>query len=338
MRALIVALGAMIGVGAAQAETRILNWSDLNGWANDDHSAAFSVFSTTCEQLRDPSWKAVCQASPESTDARAFFEEHFLPVAIEAGQDALFTGYYEPELEGSVRQTGPYQFPIHSLPDEVVSETPWLTRKEIETSGVLNGRGLEIAWLADPVDVFFLQIQGSGRIRLTNGEVLRVGFGGRNWHPYKSVGKEMIRQGLLQEHEASASRIRSWVRDNPSRGLKILWHNPSYIFFQEIDRLSDADGPIGAMNRPLTAGRSLAVDPDFVPLGAPVWIEKTGDEAIQRLMVAQDTGAAIKGPQRGDIFFGSGFAAGVAAGRVRDGGRMIVLLPKAFASRAEGRK
>ena len=143
----------------------------------------------------------------------------------------------------------------------------------------------------------------------------------------------MIRRGLLKENEASAARIRSWVRDNPARGLKILWHNPSYIFFQEINRLSENDGPIGAMNRPLTAGRSLAVDPEYVPLGSPVWVEKNGGKPIQRLMVAQDTGAAIKGAQRGDIFFGSGAQAGDTAGRIRNGGRLIILLPKGVAAK-----
>ena len=333
MRPLIVALGIMAGISAAGADTRVLDWSDLKGWEQDDHSAAYEAFKRTCGQLEDSDWDAACRANVNHADTRSFFESYFTPVIVDEGKDALFTGYYEPELEGSPRQTGPFQFPIHRLPDEVVSGTPWLTRKEIETSGVLNNRDLEIAWLSDPVDVFFLQIQGSGRIRLTDGSVLRVGFGGRNWHPYKSVGQEMIRRGLLKENEASAARIRSWVRDNPARGLKILWHNPSFIFFQEINRLSENDGPIGAMNRPLTAGRSLAVDPEYVPLGSPVWVEKNGGKPIQRLMVAQDTGAAIKGAQRGDIFFGSGAQAGDTAGRIRHGGRLIILLPKGVAAK-----
>lgn len=159
------------------------------------------------------------------------------------------------------------------------------------------------------------------------GGSLRVGYGGKNGHPYRSVGKELVRRGIFKAHQVSAQTIRRWVRQNPASGLELLWHNPSYVFFREITRLAPDKGPLGAMNRSVTEGRSLAVDPDFVPLGAPVWLEKDGKSPIRRLMVAQDTGSAIKGPQRGDIYFGSGSEAGQLAGRIRDPGRMIVLLP-----------
>ena len=325
MRALGAALALVMTVGAAKADIKLLDWSDLDGWARDDHDLARSVFLETCGDI-GAEWDAVCAHARQEGSARSFFETAFKPVLI--GKDeALFTGYYEPELQGSRTQGGQYQFPIHRRPDGLPEGEAWLTRKDIETSGVLADRGLEIVWLTDPVEKFFLQIQGSGRIRLDDGSVMRIGFGGRNGHPYRSVGREMIRLGIFQEHEASAQRIKAWVRGNPGKGLKMLWHNPSYIFFREIDGLDESKGPLGAMNRPITAGRSVAVDPEFVPMGAPVWVEKDGADPLRRLMVAQDTGAAIKGAQRADIFFGSGAEAGDAAGQVRDPGRIVVLLP-----------
>ncbi|MBT8458708.1 MAG: murein transglycosylase [Boseongicola sp.] len=329
MRALGAALAFVLAVSSAKADVKLLSWSDLDGWARDDHGLARSVFLETCGDI-GAEWDVICAAARDDGSARRFFESFFRPVLI-GNEEALFTGYYEPELQGSRLQGGEYQFPIHRLPNDIPKGEAWLSRKEIETSGVLAGRGLEIAWLTDPVEKFFLQIQGSGRIRLDDGSVMRVGFGGRNGHSYRSVGREMIRQGVFQEHEASAQRIKGWVRDNPGKGLKMLWHNPSYIFFREIEGLAESKGPIGAMNRPITAGRSVAVDPNFVPLGAPVWVEKDGVRPLRRLMVAQDTGAAIKGAQRADVFYGSGDAAGRVAGQVRDSGRLIVLLPVARA-------
>ena len=186
------------------------------------------------------------------------------------------------------------------------------------------------------MDVFFLQIQGSGRVRLPDGSKIRVGYGGRNGHDYRSVGTEMVRRGLFQSHQVSAATIRNWVRQNPEEGAELLRHNPSYIFFREVTAVPSSDGPLGAMNRSVTAMRSIAVDPDYVPLGVPVWIETDGQSPLRRLMIAQDTGSAIKGAQRADIFFGTGDEAGRAAGRVRDPGRMIVLLPVEDALRLTG--
>jgi len=326
MRGLCAGLALALMVGAAQADTKTLKWSDLDGWARDDLVLARSVFLETCGDL-DADWAIACKGAAATGSARAFFEAAFQPVLIGGNEDGLFTGYYEPELRGSRNQTGAYQYPLHRLPDDIPRGAPWLSRQEIETSGVLAGRGLEIVWLADPVEKFFLQVQGSGRIRLEDESVVRVGFGGRNGHSYRSVGREMIRLGIFEEHEASAQRIKRWVRANPHKGLKMLWHNPSYIFFREIEGLHSSKGPLGAMNRPITAGRTIAIDPDIVPLGAPVWLEKDGAEPLRRLMVAQDTGSAIAGAQRADIFYGSGDEAGEIAGRIRDSGRMIVLLP-----------
>jgi membrane-bound lytic murein transglycosylase A len=191
----------------------------------------------------------------------------------------------------------------------------------------MEGLGLEIAYVDDPVELFFLQIQGSGRILLPDGGYLRVGFSGSNGHNYRSIGQEMVRRGIYEPHQVSAQVIKNWVRRNPEDGKELLYHNPSYVFFREVNQVPADKGPLGAMNRSITTMRSVAVDPKFTPLGAPVWIEKDGADPIRRLMIAQDTGSAIKGAQRGDIFFGTGDEAGRKAGRLRDPGRMVVLMP-----------
>jgi membrane-bound lytic murein transglycosylase A len=324
--AVLVAATAVTGPAQSASTRTLLDWRDLDGWADDDHAAALSVFLDTCPDIDGGDWTAICALAATGPEPRAFFELFFRPVLIEDGTPALFTGYYEPELAGSPVRTERFRFPIYRRPPELGS-APWLTRAQIEESGVLNGRGLEIAWLDDPVDKFFLQVQGSGRIRFPDGRGIRVGFGGKNGHPYRSIGQELVRRGLFQPHQVSAGVIRRWVRQNPDAGRLLLHANPSYVFFREVSRVPADKGPLGAMNRSITTGRTIAVDPDFVPLGAPVWIEKRGAQPIRRLMVAQDTGSAIKGAQRADIFYGTGDAAGDAAGSVRDPGRLVVLLP-----------
>jgi len=327
------------GPTMAQVSHSIVGWDRLEGWAADDHDHAMDVFLTTCGDRDEADWRAVCDIARNSTgDARAFFERHFQPVLVSDGNPALFTGYYEPELEGSPVRTDRFRHALYRLPPEVKPGVQWHSRAEIETRGLLEGRGLEIAWLEDPVEVFFLQVQGSGRIKLTDGRAIRVGFGGRNGHTYRSIGTELVRQGLFEKHQVSAQRIKRWVRENPRAGAELLRHNPSFIFFREVSEVPPDRGPLGAMNRSVTTLRTVAVDPEFVPLGAPVWIEKGGREQMNRLMVAQDTGSAIKGPQRADIFFGTGAAAGERAGQIRDPGRLLVLLPVETARRlASGR-
>jgi membrane-bound lytic murein transglycosylase A len=328
----LLALGLTMGPSVAQ----ILEFSDLEGWQDDNHRAALSTFLDTCSLLNDPDWTPLCRLAPDamSSDAaaRSFFELLFRPVQIGAGP-ALFTGYYEPELAGSPVRSPRFPYPIYARPPELQDGQQWLDRDSIERSGALRGRGLEIAWLEDPVEVFFLQIQGSGRIKFSDGRTLRVGYAGRNGHPYRSVGQELIRRGILGEHSASAQGIKAWVRGNPAYGAELLRHNPSFVFFRRLPDLPADKGPIGAMGRSITTMRSVAVDPVFTPLGAPVWLETNGASPLRRLMIAQDTGGAIKGRQRADIFFGSGFQAGETAGRVKDSGRMLVLLPieRAFA-------
>lgn len=319
-------VASFLAAGPSSSDAVLLDWSELHGWQDDSHSDALSVFLNTCGDMAGGDWPAVCNIARGAADPKTFFETFLRPVLITDGQDALFTGYYEPEITGSRVASDRFRFPLYRRPDDL-SDGPWLTRTEIETTDVLKDRGLEIVWLDDPVQKFFLQIQGSGRIRLQEGGSVRVGYGGKNGHPYRSVGVELVRRGVFEEHEVSADTIRNWVRQNPEDGEDLLRHNPSYVFFREISDLPEDKGPLGAMNRSITAGRTLAVDPEFVPLGAPVWIEKNGNDPLRRLMIAQDTGSAIKGAQRADIFYGTGDAAGDLAGRVKDGGRIVVLFP-----------
>ncbi|HEY9022565.1 murein transglycosylase A [Seohaeicola sp. SP36] len=317
----------------AQSEPtyRVLDFSQLNGWADDDHAAALRVFLNTCADMKDPDWSSLCAVAQAEarlhSNAASFFELFFRPVLIEDGKEGLFTGYFEPELSGSLSPSDRFRFPVYRMPPEAREASVWLSRSEIETTGALQGRGLEIAWVDDPVELFFLQIQGSGRIKLPNGRSIRVGYAGANGHEYRSIGAELIRRGTLPAHQVSAEVIKNWVRRNPDEGLELLRHNPSFVFFREVSHVPAEEGPLGAMNRSVTDLRTIAVDPAFTPLGAPVWIEKDGITPMRRLMIAQDTGSAIKGAQRADVFFGTGDEAGRAAGQLKDPGRMIVLMP-----------
>lgn len=321
-------IGLTMGSTPASSEIsyQVLSFEQLDGWAEDDHDAALQVFRNTCIDMRGPDWKALCAMAHDVDNGRAFFELMFRPVLMQDGQKMLFTGYFEPELEGARSPGGRFRWPVYRMPGEARSR-PWLSRREILTSGVMDGRGLEIAWVDDPVELFFLQIQGSGRIRMQDGSVVRVGYAGKNGHEYRSVGQELVRRGVYQPHQVSAQVIKNWVRRNPVDGEELLFHNPSYVFFREVSEVPADQGPLGAMNRSITPMRSIAVDPSIVRLGSPVWIEKDGKAPLRRLMVAQDTGSAIKGAQRADIFVGTGDEAGRSAGRLRDPGRMVVLMP-----------
>jgi membrane-bound lytic murein transglycosylase A len=338
MRASLAAAMLAVVMTTAPSHAEILSFAELDGWADDDHRAALSSFRETCALLEDADWVPLCRLAEDAGDsaagARQFFELFFRPVVI-GTPPALFTGYYEPELEGSPVRTPRFAWPIYRRPPELRDGQVFHTRAEIER-GVLRGRGLELAWLDDPVDVYFLQVQGSGRIRMPDGRVMRVGYAGRNGHAYRSVGQEMVRRGTHTLDQVSAQEIAAYVRDQA--GSELLNINPSYVFFRTVDEVPPEKGPIGAMGRSITAFRSVAIDPDFTPLGAPVWVEKDGAVPIRSLMVAQDTGGAIKGAQRADIFYGTGRAAGDAAGTVKDGGRMVVLLPidRAYAMLPDG--
>lgn len=325
MRAGLAAFALAAFVTGASAQAEVLQFSDLSGWETDDHRAALTSFLETCDLIDGADWRPLCNLAADATGsdktARQFFELFFRPVLI-GTPPALFTGYYEPEFDGSTVRTPRFAYPLYRRPPELRDGVQYLSRAAID-GGALRGRGLEIAWLDDPVDVYFLQVQGSGRIRMPDGSTLRVGYAGRNGFEYRSVGQEMVRRGTHRMDQVSAQEIAAYVRAGASDLLSI---NPSYVFFREVDVPAEK-GPIGAMTRSITPMRSVAIDPAFTPLGAPVWIDKQGATPIRSLMVAQDTGGAIKGAQRADIFYGTGPAAGDAAGTVKDGGRMVVLLP-----------
>jgi membrane-bound lytic murein transglycosylase A len=317
----------MTPANATDVSYDVISFEQLDGWEQDDHAAALKVFLNTCRDMKDADWRALCQFAEADPEPRQFFELFFRPVVIDDGQEALFTGYFEPELDGDRYRSARYRFPVYKMPPEAMQSNPWLTRREILSSDVMTGRGLEIAWVDDPVELFFLQIQGSGRIRLPDGSYIRVGYRGSNGHPYRSIGVELVRRGVYHPHQVSAEVIKNWVRRNPQEGRELLFHNNSYVFFREVSQVPADQGPLGAMNRSVTAMRSIAVDPSFVKLGAPVWVEKDGANPLRRLMIAQDTGSAIKGAQRADVFFGTGDDAGRVAGTLRDPGRMVVLMP-----------
>ncbi|TAG20773.1 MAG: murein transglycosylase [Rhodobacterales bacterium] len=324
----ILALAVAV-MAAAPASAELLDFEALDGWRDDNHAEALVAFLRTCDLIDAPDWRPICAMAADvpqdDISARSFFELFFKPVVV-GDPPALFTGYFEPELEGSPTRTGRFQYPLYRRPPELRDGTVFHSRAAID-NGALAGRGLEIAWLDDLIDAYFLQVQGSGRIRMTDGTVIRLGYAGANGHAYRSIGQEMVRRGSHTIDEVSAQEIAAYVRRNPGPGRELLHTNPSYVFFRKIGTLSAEDGPIGAMGRSITTMRSVAIDPKFTPLGAPVWIEKDGRAPIRSLMIAQDTGGAIKGLQRADIFYGTGDGAGDAAGTVKDPGRMVLLLP-----------
>ena len=336
--ALAMLVAGQARAGLEEAEISILKYSDLHGWAEDDHAEALGVFLNTCADLDDPEWRPICKLAENQENARVFFELFFVPVLVEDGRPPLFTAYFEPILNGARSRGGAFKYPVYARPPELPRQAGWFTRRQIVEDGVLDGRGLEIAWVDDPVALQFMQIQGSGRIRLRDGSELRLGYAGSNNRRFRSLGDELVRRGIYNRNQVSAAVISAWVKRNPEEGAKLLLTNPSFVFFRVLGRAKPGTGPKGAMNRPITSLRSLAVDPSYTPLGAPVWLEKAGAEPFARLMVAQDTGSRIKGAQRADIFFGTGPEAGQKAARIKDTGRMVILLPiqRAYALVPEG--
>jgi len=312
-------------------------------------------------------WRRVCKQAlaleaSSPSQARSFFESGFIPVAVRDRNEraGLFTGYYEPEIAAAREKSASYTIPIYRRPKDLVSVDlgefredltgrriagriengrlrPYATRAEIE-NGALAGRGLEIAWAADPVALFFLQIQGSGRLRLRDGEILRLGFAGRNGHAYTSLGRRMLERGLLAEDAVSKPAIAEWLRAHPERARRLMRENAAYVFF----RVLQEDGPVGAQAVALTPGRSLAVDTRHIPLGAPVWLSarrpdpeapESASLPLRRLVIAQDTGSAITGAVRGDVFWGAGERAEAVAGHMAHRGRYWLLLPRELADR-----
>jgi membrane-bound lytic murein transglycosylase A len=347
-----------------------VEWRDLPGWGEDDVAQAWPAFVVGCRALsaKSPSlWKAPCDAGSRidgtSTAAvRAFFMDHFSPYRIaddEGGDTGLVTGYYEPLLAGSRTPTAEYGIALYGVPDDLLvvdlaslfpelkdkrvrgrlegrKVVPYFARADIER-GAAPLSGKTLAYVADPVEAFFLEIQGSGRIALNDGSVMRLGYADQNGHPYRSVARVLIDRGELTRDTASMQAIRSWVHAHPSEARALLDENPSYVFFRELPQPPagsiDAaiDGPLGSLGVPLLAERTIAVDARYVPLGAPVYLATTRPSSsapLQRLTLAQDTGGAIRGPVRADFFWGFGTQAGREAGRMRQDGRMWLLWPK----------
>jgi membrane-bound lytic murein transglycosylase A len=301
--------------------------------------------------------------SPSKASAKAFFETQFEPHrVVQQKPKGLLTGYYEPVLEGSRTPQGKFQTPVYKRPTDLVNvvdeadraskpdglthvrqtsagESPYPTRAEIE-QGALAGKGLELLYLEDPVEVFFMHIQGSGRIHLTDGTTVRINYDGKNGHPYTSIGRYLIDNNLLAANKVSMAALGKWLREDKARGQQVMWQNRSYIFFREL--ANEAEGPMGAMGVALTPGRSLAVDTGYHTLGTPLYVSApalghaTKERGFNRLMVAQDVGSAIKGPERGDIYFGSGDKAGKLAGVTKHEGNFFVLLPKSAQSAERG--
>jgi membrane-bound lytic murein transglycosylase A len=296
---------------------------------------------------------AAAISSPDA--AKAFFETTFVPHrVVHRGAEGLLTGYYEPVLAGSRTPNETYRFPVYRRPPDLVNLVgeaergaladglthakktangvePYATRAEIE-NGALEGQGLELVWLADPVDTFFMHIQGSGRIRFASGETIRITYDGKNGHPYTSVGRYLINAGLFAANDMSLDALKVWLAADADRGSHVMQENRSFVFFREL--ANEDDGPLGALEIPLSSGRSLAVDTGYHALGTPVYVSAptlapwTSGEGFARLMIAQDVGSAIRGPERGDIYFGSGDEAGRLAGTTKHAGRFFVLLPR----------
>ena len=365
---MIVLSGTLLGCAKTQETDLVqqrslspVSFKDLPGWTEDNHHLALSSFQKSCSKLLRKTWsiskrnevsggagtwKNICVSANSfrpinQSKARKFFEKHFRPYKV-AGY-GFITGYYEPTLRGSLTRIGKYQFPIYEKPaawppiqsikfsgfggSKTGVSRNYPTRKEIDER-MLEDKVKVLAWASSPVDVFFLHIQGSGIIKLRNNKTLRLGFAGHNGHEYTSIGKVLISKGEIQSEKLSMQSIRAWLLNNPKKATSVMHKNARYIFFRKLK----TTGPLGAQGVTLTSGRSLAVDPKFIPYGTPIWLNfqlsKFQKSDFQRLLIAQDTGAAIKGPFRLDIFFGRGPLAAIQAGHLKHRGSFFLLIPQ----------
>jgi membrane-bound lytic murein transglycosylase A len=369
---------AQVPPGAnADPPLRAVAFDELPGWRADDALAAFRAFKASAahmlegrkelrnarapsEALLGASRRAVEQECQDNAAARAFFEAQFTPWEIGPDQTAaFFTGYFEPEFEGSLERTPRFQAPILRRPPNLVTLAmgealpdcdftltsairdghrvlPCPDRADIET-GAFDGRGFELVWLQDRVAVYIVQVQGCARVMLANGKIIRLRYGGRNGWPYTSIGRLLIGRGAIAADAMSLETLMGWLRAHPGQAESLMRENRSYVFFERADWLREHEGPIGGAGVSLTAGRSIAVDRGVWSYGLPFFIDVdrreigAGSARWRRLMIAQDTGAAIVGQARVDIFFGSGAVAGTLAGRQRHHGRLFVFLPRARA-------
>jgi membrane-bound lytic murein transglycosylase A len=363
-----------------------LAWSDIAGWSEDDHLAAYKAFRVSCQSiaaqrnlLADPkalgtSLREPCRAAKalditDGAKARAFFEEHFLPLRISrlGETEGFVTGYYEPVIDGSRTQTDVYNVPVYRRPSNLFVRgfrqdapslpnkgqvfrkigrrklVPYYDRAEIE-DGAVAGRGLEICWLKSQTDLLFSQIQGSARVRLEDGSTIRINYDAHNGYPYTAVGRILIDRGIIPKEQMSMQRIREWMDQNADGAKELRRANRSYVFFREVN-LSDKDEAVGAQGVPLTPGRSIAVDKALHVYGTPFFIEgelpiesEQSKTPFRRLMVAQDTGSAITGPARADIYYGAGADAGRVSGRFRHNMRFVILVPKSLDPATRGSK
>jgi len=337
------------------ADLQPLAFNALSGWDTDDHATAFKAFLNSCQAIQHGSVKmrrkrpiygglynacmqAISAGSLDRVAARRFFEENFKPVRITtnqtvgpySGTDGFYTGYWELQVRGSRKKTDELTVPIYRTPRGKIARKD----RAAIVGGALEGKDLEICWIKDPIDAFFAEIQGSFRVHLDTGELLRLNYDSSNGKPYTPVGRILIERGIFTPEEMSMDKIREYMVANPEEGKKLRLMNRSYIFFRETALDAD-DEPNGAQGVPLTAGRSLAVDPTQHVYGTPIWIDakfpingETPEDSFRRLMFAQDTGGAIRGAARADIYFGHGEGIGSVAGRIKQFGQFVVLVPK----------
>jgi membrane-bound lytic murein transglycosylase A len=344
---------------------QLSSWAELPEWRRDPLRPALEAFQRGCAALEKQSlWKNACAAatalgsSASEELAAAFFEQQLVPYQVlnaDETASGMVTGYYEPLLHGSRKPSKRFKYPIYGVPQDLLTidlssvypelkhrrlrgrivegnrVVPYFSRGDIDRDNAPL-KGLELVWVDDAIDLFFLHIQGSGQVELESGERIRVGYADQNGHPFRSLGGLLIRSGELSRDRASMQGIKDWARRNPRKVREYLDANPSYVFFREL--AADLPGPIGSLGVPLTAERSIAVDVRVIPLGAPVYLATTWPntaDPLNRLMVAQDTGGAIAGGVRADFFWGFGDTAGALAGRMRQSGRMWALMPKGYA-------
>lgn len=348
---------------AAAARYETVSWAQVEGWQTDQPEQAWGAFLQTCRARGTrPEWQQVCLAASTvpSSAARAFFERNFTPYRIVQLQDGqrtetgLITGYYEPLLRGARKRSAAFPVPLYAPPDDLLTidlgslypelkgkrvrgrlqgktVVPYYTRAELGAQGRGSLQGKELLWVDNAVEAFFLEVQGSGRVQFGDGSMVRLAYADQNGQPYRSIGRYLVEQGQMTLDQASAQRIRSWIEAHPQRRDEVLDVNPSVVFFRQ-EKIDDpAQGPKGALAVPLTAGRSIAVDPQFVPLGAPVFLATTypaSTTPLTRLVLAQDTGGAIRGINRADLFWGFGPQAGEAAGKMKQPGRLWLLWPR----------
>lgn len=366
MRCLIVCLTAFLA-GCALTEPKIrglgdpLAWTEIHGWHESDHRGIWPAFMHTCSALGGAApWHDICRSAGSVSDddnrqIRTFFETWFTPrriYGIDGGINGKITGYYEPLLHGSFEQSERYRFPIYRVPEELLvvelgdlypqfkgrhirgrlqgnRVVPFYSRGEIDSNRKIL-RGDELLWVDNRDDVFFLHIQGSGRVQLEDGKTVGVGYANQNGHPYVAIGRVLLQRGEMPLEDISLFSIRKWLDDHPQQAEELLFANPSYVFFTLREGI--ANTAVGSLNVPLTAERSIAIDPEIIPLGTPVWLDTTlpdqSKTRFRQLVMAQDTGGAIRGPIRGDLFWGHGEYAERMAGLMNQQGTMIALVPQ----------